>query len=114
MAAGLIACILLGVRIRRNFRLRHSPCGGLAGNRKRLAESIARFERRYAAVAGGKRPEHQPLMDFYGSTSAADLCRDYERLRYAPEEPSDDDLQTFRKQTAVFLRRMQKIKTSGK
>ena len=105
---------MLGVRIRRNFRLRHSPCGGLAGNRKRLAEYFARFERRYAAVAGGKRPEHQPLMDFYGSTSAADLCRDYERLRYAPEEPSDDDLQTFRKQTAVFLRRMQKIKTSGK
>ena len=114
MAVCLIAGILLVIRIRRKFRLRNSSRGGLSGNRKRLAEYFARFERRYAAVSGRKRPAHQSLMEFYGATAASDLCRDYERLRYAPEEPQEEALQTFRKRVTVFLRQARKEKSSGK
>lgn len=110
MAVCLTVCILLFFRIRRKFRLRNRSRGGLAGNRKRLAEHFARFERRYAAISGRRRPAHQTLTEFYGSTSAAELCRVYERLRYAPEDPPERDLQFFREQTAVFLRQIRKEK----
>lgn len=75
----------------------------LSAVRSRLAGIFARFEQRYAAVTGSRRPETAALMEFYQDPAVSELCRFYESLRYKKTEPTETEIRDFADRSARIL-----------
>ena len=75
----------------------------LSAIRSRLAGSFARFERRYGAATGLRRPETSALMEFYQDPVVSELCRFYESLRYKKNEPTETEIRDFADRAARIL-----------
>ena len=101
-AAALILALLL---IRRYIRKRKKNMAdpGISILRTRLSAVFARFERRYAALTGTRRPEDLALLEFYLDPAASGLCKDYERLRYRRTEPTEAEIRDFAGRAARTL-----------
>lgn len=75
----------------------------LSGVRAELAGIFARFEKRYGALTGDRRPETAALMEFYQDADAMELCRTYEALRYRKTEPTATEICDFADHAARTL-----------
>ena len=80
----------------------------LSAARAELAGIFAKFERRYGALTGDRRPETAALMEFYQHADTMELCRTYEALRYRKTEPTETEIRDFADHAARTLEFRQK------
>lgn len=99
----LLAAGMILVWFYRTRRGKNSGTDMLPESRRDLAAVFLRFERQYAAVTRKRRPEAAALLDFYGDSFAAELCREYERLRYGKTEPTRQEIRDFSAASAEVL-----------
>ncbi|MBR4663223.1 MAG: hypothetical protein IKO93_05055 [Lentisphaeria bacterium] len=110
---GIIAVIAVLLLLVRHYypvwkQRRRQQRQNLSAVRAELAGIFARFERRYGALTGDRRPESAALMEFYQNADAMDLCRIYEALRYRKTEPTETEIRNFADRAARTLELRQK------